>query len=296
MEQDKEFTMKDRFKRYLEREFRAIAPTQAAMDFRKQTLKDMLAHAQELRIKGITDEELIYDMVIDDLGDFRATLEDFQNRVVKTGETKRKISLGTAVALAIAAVLTLTYLIVGGVANVWHPTWLIMVGGVFAGVTVVLSIIGAKLVKKKKYIPFRAIVAVCIVLLSVFIFLLLQLVAKIDGSWLTFLAMVVVILGVDTAIGFATPNKFKWIELPIFVEVFCVMLYVILGIILDPLLHIASIWHPAWVLCLGGVLFAAVELLVIIGVRNKEKAVQESESLDKKYKKVDGSYWTEWDD
>ena len=52
--------MKERFKRYLEREFRAIAPTLAAMEYREQMLKQLMDRAQELRIKGIDDEDLIF--------------------------------------------------------------------------------------------------------------------------------------------------------------------------------------------------------------------------------------------
>ena len=42
--------MIDRFKRFLEREFKAIRPTQAAMDYREDLLTQLLEKEQDLRI------------------------------------------------------------------------------------------------------------------------------------------------------------------------------------------------------------------------------------------------------
>lgn len=188
------------------------------------------------------------------------------------------------------ALLTIVYLIVGGVAKIWHPAWLIMVGGVFAGVSVLLSYGAVKFAKKKKYVPVRIFVAICEVLFTVFVFLLLRLVFKIEGAWMSFLAMPVVLLGVDTAIAFGTNSKIKWFELPVFVEIFGVMLYVILG------LTVNGVWHPGWLLCLLGVVCALVELIVFVIKKAKAKNKKERAELEDKNEKEDQKYWTEWDD
>lgn len=281
--------MKEKFKKYLEEQFRSIRPTYAAMQFREETLQNLLDRAQELKIKGIDDEELVYLTCIDELGDFQATLKEFDEREVKTDSVKRKVSLGAVIAVAVAAVLTLTYLIVGFAANVWHPTWLIMVGGVFAGIITAMGFVVPKLVKNKKYIILRAMVAVTEILVSVFVYLVLQLVVGLADSWMTFLAMVALIFGVDTAIAFVTANKFKFIELPIFVEIFFVMLYVILGIV-------GVAWHPTWLLCLVGVLFAIGELIAFVAIRNKKNEEKENEKINRKHVKEDESYYTTWKD
>lgn len=285
------YNMKEKFKAYLEQHFKRIAPTQAAMEFRKDTLRRLLDREQELRIKGIDDDDLIYKMAIDELGDFDKTLDEFQHQQIKSGALKRRVSAISVISVCSMVILTLVYLLVGLFAHVWHPTWLIMVGGVFVGVSIMLAYVGiAKCVKNKKFIIVRISVAIIEVLFSVFLFLVLQLVANINGAWLTFLAMIILIFGVDTALSFLTNSKEKWIELPIFVEIFCVMLYVILGIV------IGTIWHPGWVLCLGGVAFAMVEAICAIAKRTHKKDSEEKEKIRKKHVKVDESYWTEWDD
>lgn len=282
--------MKEKFKKYLEEHFRKIAPTQAAMEYRKALLRQLLDREQELRIKGVSDDNLIYDMAVSELGNLDQTLEQFEKRQIKSGEVKRKISAATICAAAIVALLTVVYLIVGGVAKIWHPAWLIMVGGVFAGVSVLLAYGAYRFAKKKKFVPVRIFVAICEVLLTVFVFLLLQLVFKISGAWMSFLAMVAVIFGVDTSIAFATNSKIKWFELSVFVEIFGVMLYVILGI------TVPNVWHPGWLLCLAGVVCALIELIVFVVKKAKAKNKKERAELEDKNEKEVQKYWTEWDD
>lgn len=282
--------MKEKFKKYLEEHFRKIAPTQAAMEYRKALLRQLLDREQELRIKGVSDDNLIYDMAVSELGNLDQTLEQFEKRQIKSGEVKRKISAATICAAAIVALLTVVYLIVGGVAKIWHPAWLIMVGGVFAGISVLLAYGAYRFAKKKKFVPVRIFVAICEVLLTVFVFLLLQLVFEISGAWMSLLAMVAVIFGVDTSIAFATNSKIRWFELPVFVEIFGVMLYVILGI------TVPNVWHPGWLLCLAGVVCALIELIVFVVKKAKAKNKKEKAELEDKNEKEVQRYWTEWDD
>ena len=285
----KDVIMKERFKKYLEEHFRKIAPTQAAMEYRKSLLRDLLDREQELRIKGVDDDELIYNMAISELGDIDQKLAQFENRQVKSGVVKRKVSTVAIVAVALVALLAIVYVVVG-VLVAWHPTWLIVVGGAFASVGVVLGYVATKCAKKKKYLLVRLCVAVCEVLASVFVFLLLQLVFGINGAWMTFLAMVAVVAGADTAIAFCTNSKSKWFELPVFAEILGVMLYVILG------LCVPGFWHPGWLMCLFGVVCAIVEIVVVVAKKAKKKNDAENKAIEDKNVTEDQKYWTEWDD
>jgi len=288
----KAFDMKARFKSYLEAQFRQIPPTKAAMELRKTTLVKMLDRAQELRIKGINDEELICSMVIGELGDFASSLQEFQNKKTKKDMVTRGVKAAAALVIGLIVLLTITYITFGAVTGFWHPGWMIMLGGIFAGIIAAVAFVIAKLAKKQRFVIVRLLIALSEVLVSVFVFLLLQLVFKLNGSWLTFLAMVILIAGVDTAAAFALNAKGKWIELPIFVEIFCVMLYVMLGIILGPITGAANIWHPGWILCLGGFVAFAVEIVVFAVA--KKKAANQLKVEEDTYS--DESYWTEWDD
>ena len=58
--------MKERFKAYLEEQFRTIRPTAAAMKYREQTLVELLERAQDLKIKGIPKLEEILESIQND--------------------------------------------------------------------------------------------------------------------------------------------------------------------------------------------------------------------------------------
>ena len=284
--------MKERFKRYLEQQFRAIRPTMAAMEYREKMLRKLMDRAQELRIKGMDDEDLIYDMCIDELGDFGATLAAFDEEEHKVANAKRNAVLGAVCGVGAALALVVVYLIVSFlVPGSWGLTWLILVGGAFAAVIAVAVVLLVKFGKNKKYIPMRLMPVVVIVLLCVYLFLLLQLVAKVDMAWLVFLAMVIMIAAFDAVLAFITEFKFRWVELPVAIEIVCVMLYVILGIVLG-----SVFWHPGWLLCLGGVVAAIAETIAIIATRNSKKDKKEKSRLTDKYIKEDESYYTMWKD
>ena len=284
--------MKERFKRYLEQQFRAIRPTLAAAEYREKMLKQLMDRAQELRIKGMDDEDLIYDMCIDELGDFGATLAAFDEQEHKVANAKRNALLGAVCGVGAVLALVVIYLIVSFlVPNSWGLTWLILVGGAFAGVIAFSVVLLVKFGKAKKYIAMRLMPPVVIVLLCVYLFLLLQLVAEVDRAWLTFLVMVMMIAVFDGVMAFITDFKFRWIELPIVIEVFCVMLYVIIGIDVG-----AAFWTPGWLLCLGGVVAAIAEAIAIIANRNSKKDAKEKVRIKDKYTKEDESYYTSWKD
>ena len=195
--------MKERFKRYLEQQFRAIRPTLAAAEYREKMLKQLMDRAQELRIKGMDDEDLIYDMCIEELGDFGATLAAFDEQEHKVANAKRNAVLGAVCGVGAALALVIVYLIVSFlVPNSWGLTWLILVGGAFAAVIAVAVVLLVKFGKAKKYVLMRLMPPVVIVLLCVYLFLLLQLVGHIEMSWLVFLAMVVMIAAFALASSF----------------------------------------------------------------------------------------------
>ncbi|MDE7373349.1 MAG: hypothetical protein K2N18_04720, partial [Clostridia bacterium] len=65
--------------------------------------------------------------------------------------------------------------------------------------------------------------------------------------------------------------------------------YVILGIGLS--YQGLNIWHPAWLLCLAGALFALVEIIVVLGKRANDKKKEEIAENTV----VDESYWSKWE-
>ncbi len=282
--------MIDRFKRYLEREFRAIKPTKAAYEKREEMLTQLLEKEQDLRIKGMTDDDLIYDMCIDSLGDVRQNLIDFENRSKKVKTAKRNVLLGLVISVAFVVIIVAAYLITSfALGNAWGKTWLIIVGGIFFGAACVSTLGAVLLMKKKKYLIAQLFIDLDIVLLTVFVFLVLQILFGFSKSWLAFLVMPVILIGVLAVMLDLSGTKLKYLGYGAFVEIFCVMLYIILGITM-------GLWHPYWILCLVGIIIDIIGVGVLVGIRNAKKKKAEQAEIQERDIDEDEEYYTMWKD
>ena len=282
--------MIDRFKRYLEREFRAIKPTKAAYEKREEMLTQLLEKEQDLRIKGMTDDDLIYDMCIDSLGDVRQNLIDFENRSKKVKTAKRNVLLGLIISVAFVVTIVAAYLITSfALGNAWGKTWLIIVGGIFFGAACASTLGAVLLMKKKKYLIAQLFLDLDIVLLTVFVFLVLQILFGFNKSWLAFLVMPVILIGVLAVMLDLSGTKLKYLGYGAFVEIFCVMLYIILGITM-------GLWHPYWILCLVGIIIDIIGVGVLVGIRNAKKKKAEQAEIQERDIDEDEEYYTMWKD
>lgn len=259
--------MVERFKTYLEREFRAIAPTKEALDYREECLSTLIDKAQEYRIKGMTDEDAIYELCIDSLGDIKATLLSREEKKEIEQKVKKKISISTIYTVAIFLFITAGYLIASFITNLWTKTWLIEVGGIFICIIVAACMGISKAERNKKHIISRLLCALIITLASVFIFLILQILFKLPYSYFTFLIMTVLLLFADTTIAYVTKSKMFILSLLAFVETTAALLYVMLGIT-----NVIP-WHPGWLMpALAGILDVALLVCFIVFKRKKKLA------------------------
>lgn len=276
----------DRFKKYLEQQFRAISPTKEAMEYREEVLQNLLDRAQEYKIKGMTDENAIYDLCIDSLGNFKDTLVDFENRLDNVKRAVPRIGARVLTGIAIALFVVIGYLSASFATRAWDKTWLILVGGAFMGV-IAGAIFGIiVLAKKKRHLAIRGLSHVIIALTFTFIFLIMQILVHFKYSWMTFLVMVIAMLITDTAEAYSYNSKSRLFDLLATVEVTAVMVYVMLGVA-----HVIP-WHPSWLLPVGAALLDVVILIasLVSYSKKKDKAAAEKKA------RIDEAYYTMWND
>lgn len=289
--------MTERMKRFLEEKFRQVTPTKGAMEFRKQTLKRMENYAQDLRVKGMEDEDLIFDMCVQELGDFDQVLKDFEaNPLQEEMGNHRKVNY---IILGVAAgifAMVVAYLLLGVLAHLWHPGWLLLVGsallGVAAGFILLAVKCGKEAVKTKsnvKWILMRLCVVVVIVMFAVIIFLCWQILAPAPRfAWYTFLVMVNVMFLADTVIAFITKSKIAFWESLATLIVTVVMVYVMVGV------AVPHFWHPGWMMFPIAVFIDLVLIFGKIWAKNSQKAKKLKTSMADRMNGVDEKYYTEW--
>ena len=281
--------MTNKFKAYLENEFRAIPPTKGAMEFRKETLTQLEEFAQDAKIKGMTDEDAIYHLAIDSLGNFQETLAKF-NEELHTRSKKNAIKLTSTALVSITVVIVLGLYLALSLLHVipWSTSWLIPVGAIFTAIIGALVTIGVKVASRRSFVIPRINLAISIILASTFVFLVLLMLTKVNYHYFTFLAMVMVILLADTSIAFITKSKLAFIESLFTLLVSSALLYVMLGI------GKVMPWHPGWLLpTLTALLDASGIITILVHRSNKKKAPRVKKNAVKPTD-VDDKYYTEW--
>lgn len=281
--------MKERFKRYLEQAFRKIRPTKAAMEYRLETLTKLEEAAQDYRIKGMTDDEAIYQLCIDSLGDFDAKLQEFDRNlteVPKKNNLKRNIAVGAIGSVAAIIALYLILSLTGAVG--WGMSWLILLGAVVAAVVAVDVVLMLKAFKDDKFLVARLFNVGTVILVFVFMYLCIHLSVHPGYDWYIFLCMVPAAGIMDIAIGFVTKSKLTIPEIFVWAMLTSVMLYVMLGV--------AGVmaWHPGWLLpALTAIAIVAIVASLLIS-RSKKAKKDRQIFLDSTQNQVDEEYYTKW--
>ncbi|NCA67494.1 MAG: hypothetical protein EOM87_05465 [Clostridia bacterium] len=273
--------MINRFKNFLEKEFRVIAPTQQAMDYREEILGTLLDRAQEYRIKGMEDDEMIYNLCIDSLGNFKATLVNFEQA---REQIKKKAAKAGVIALSVlgaVVLLTIGYLAASFITSAWNKTWLIEVCGLFLFAIVGMVIPMPTLIQKKNNALLKLIVSGIVTLIFTAIFLILLIMTNITQTWLLFIALPIAILGAIVVLSAFTGSKAIIGEAIAFIQTSSALIYVILA------LRDIIPWSPYWLMPVGGAFISICIVVTALALHNKNKAVQKKVMTEE-------DYYTSW--
>lgn len=297
--------MQDKFKSYLENEFRKIAPTRASKDYRIELYNQLVDYSQELRLKGITNDEMVFDLAIKSLGDMDENLDNFENelKAKKVEKAKRLASLiviPSVLGLGLILMIAFGLFLKPGNQSGFRFSWIFMIFGVFATITALSMIHMIGSTSAKKALILRGEIFTITTLWLVFLSLSLKVIEiatsplenpiTIKGWWLGFVAIPAAIAIADLVIALATNEKGKWVNFSINLVVLMSIIYVLIGLILGPVFRITNkFWAYGWLLIIAGILGGS--LAVFISKQSKSKKILKETG---KPDDIDDKYYTEW--
>ena len=170
----------------------------------------------------------------------------------------------------------------------WSMSWLILVGALFTAIVGALTVVSIKVARRKSFVIPRVNLAISLILLATFIFLLILMLSKQPYHYFTFLAMVIAVLVGDTIFAFMTKSKLAFIESLFAFIVTSALLYVMLGI------GKAMPWHPGWLLPALSAISAVGALITMLVHRTNKKKAPRVKKNAVKPTDVDDKYYTEW--
>ncbi|MFA6866982.1 MAG: hypothetical protein WCR54_05645 [Clostridia bacterium] len=257
--------MKERFEDYIKVTLKSIGEGERQEKYRQKMLDTLVDYAQECKIKGMDNSELIYTTSIEKLGDILEKYTEMEERKEENIKKIKKIGISFIIGLVVILSTILAYIIVSAVTKSWDKTWLILVGGVFATIITATIFISISFVKKQQWIPIRIFAAVDIALIFTLVFLCFIMLTDTPKSFVLFIIMTIMISGVDTAIAYGINSKTRLIDLIVFIQTATALEYVMLGI-----LKMVS-WHPYWIIPVVGAFINMVIVSIVLYMKYKNK-------------------------
>ena len=216
--------MKD-FIEYIEKSCAKLPDTHIAYLFKKHILDEMTDRANEMTHAGLRDEKVLADLMADEYPDLPA-----QFKVWSKQYKKQKLAKTLRIVMGIGGVIFfiamfITYFAVSKATGEWGKTWLIIVGGIFAMIIFYTSFIIKRICRKRRvFHPIaRFLLAVCVMMFSVFMFLYVLVMYDFSATWPIVVAGIILMLLADLIFAFATKQKFRTISAFVYMPIISTM-------------------------------------------------------------------------
>jgi len=253
----------NRFKEHLDRQFKSLPDSREASDFREELLGNLMSRAMELKEdKSLTDDE-IYHSCIDSLGDYSDTLKKLASNPIHALRDKRFLR-DVLFMLTFALIAVAVYIAVSFGTGEWGLA-AIIVFPAMAGIIYIYAT--AKVILSNTMLNRHALTGLIIgsytVLITLVAFFVTAFATPVGPAkaWVLF-PFIPFFLCASSAFTFVYFRKKK---IPMAIILFglswlSVAAYLLVAVI-------TGLWHPTWLIALGGPIVALVA--AIVGITQK---------------------------
>ncbi len=237
---------------FIENQMKNHPNNELTFSYKKSVLEAMEKRSALLQKRGLDDENVIIDLVCSENMNIEQGYFDF---LAKEKDKKRIKNLPRNIGIYMI-VLILAFLSIGFTTSVWHPTWLLIEGGVTFMVIYLLVFLTAHLTDTPLFPLARLCVAGSVMMLAQFIFLVIRIPFGVENAYLLFPAAVALMLIADGILASLTKQKFAFLSWLLYIPAVTGLLYVLLGITgFIP-------WHPGWWMMVAAV---AADIFLVVG-------------------------------
>ncbi len=253
------------FIEYIEASCENIKDTQISYKYKKKLLDEMTERANEITSAGLRDEKVLADLMADEFPDIEKNYYIFEMEEKKKARASllRKVFALSGVLFFIA--MFIAYFSISKTTGAWDKTWLIIVGGIFSMIIFYTSFLIKRLCHWHRFLHpvARVLLAGCIMLVSIFVFLFVLMMFDPGFSWICIIMGVLLCFVADLIFAFVMKQKFRTISLFLYMPAIFTMLYVILAGA-----NIIS-WLGGWPLILVGIAVDVIIAITIVGSNAK---------------------------
>lgn len=257
----------NRFREYLDKQFKSVPDSKEANDFREELLSNLMSRAMELKEDKSLTEDQIYQKCIDSLGDYSEALRKLSGNPIDTLRDKR-LWRDVMFALTFALISVIVYIAVSFVTKKWGLTAIIVFPSM-AGIMYIFFT--AKILASSTALKRHALTGLILSSYAVLITLAAFFVLAFAGSvkigprkaWVVF-TYIPFWVSAASAITFAVFRKKK---VPLIIIVLGACSFFVAAFLT------ASVaigrWHPTWLIVLGAPISALIAGIFAVNKRMK---------------------------
>lgn len=222
--------------------------TKLLFTFKRETLDIMNEEFKIASSRGIINEDVFTDMVIKRHPDLEADFEKFCSDKITEEKNKKKAKWNAIGSVIYIASLIALYLAVSLSTQQWGITWLMLVNGILAWVSYLLTfgVVEVSKLRRMFHIIARVLLAVDIMVISVAAFLYSSAYVGSSLSWLIVIAGIAAMFVADGVFVAKNKQRLAVLNILAYIPIVATMLFIILsasGVVA---------WNNGWLLIIGG--------------------------------------------
>ncbi len=241
--------MREKFTAYLDQTFNHVPYSKAALELREEILSNLLERAEELKADGVPIDE-IFSICIDGLGDYTEAINALKRKPVDfVKDTKMWASILFVISFVLTSVLV--YVVLGFTLKLWGKGALIIFPSMLGTLFVVWSIMRLiRNVKLGKHAVSGVVLAFNVILYITALFFILwgALGVKAKYAWtvFTYIPLGVLVVHVLTQKYLRRRRVYLivWMAMVLFI---CLPIFLTVS-------TFTGLWHPLWLIMVGGVI------------------------------------------
>jgi len=211
-----------------------------------------------LRKRGLSDAQVIYDLIISENKDIRHEFVEEQKKALEDSIEKRLFRMKILLSVVYFIFAGITYFAVSFTTGSWGLSWLIIVASIIFYIDFLLVMPKTLHYKGERTIKFSYAVSIAVMLIALLIWLILEIQTHGDThiSWVVLTATLSIITFFDSFVPRLAKEKYAEYHTYLCAPLTCVFVYVTLGLL--GLLE----WHIGWLLVFFGIAISLLSFVI----------------------------------
>lgn len=258
---------------YIETALQDVPDDGTLYRYKRLVLDRMSERAQEVRQTGLKDEKVLQDLII---SQFPHLHENYEKYAAQEHKKQRESAWNKFMLFGTPGVIIGLLIVFVGISfltDAWSQTWVIIVGGILAWITLVLSVFVRRISEMRRLLhPIaRVLLALAVMCVATIVFLVCLVVLHVPKAWLVYPISLILMYVADAIFAYKTKQKLRVINYLVYIPAAMPMLYVLLGALgVIP-------WSPGWLLMPLSIL---MDLAIIVGVMANNSKYKYKQEVD----------------